>query len=86
MKAAHNGVPQVSTLDGWWPEGYKKGKTGWAISNADDLYEILKKEILPAYYKMPKKWRVIMKNTISLNAAYFNTDRVLKQYINEAYK
>ena len=86
MKAAHNGVPQVSTLDGWWPEGYKKGKTGWAISNADDLYEILKKEILPTYYNMPKKWRVIMKNTIGINAAYFNTDRVLQQYINEAYK
>jgi starch phosphorylase len=86
MKAAHNGIPQVSTLDGWWPEGYKKNKTGWAINNADDLYETLKKEILPAYYKKPKKWRAMMKNTISANAAYFNTDRVLQQYIKASYK
>ena len=86
MKAAHNGVPQISTLDGWWPEGYKKNKTGWAITNANDLYEKLKKEILPIYYKDQKKWREIMKNVISLNASYFNSDRALGQYIKQAYK
>lgn len=85
MKAAHNGVPQISTLDGWWPEGYKAGKTGWAISSADELYETLKKEILPLYYKNPSGWQEIMKNTISLNASYFNSDRALEQYIKEAY-
>lgn len=86
MKAAHNGVPQLSTLDGWWPEGYKKNKTGWAIDNANDLYETLKKEIIPLYYNNKKAWISIMKNVISLNAAYFNSDRTLEQYINEAYK
>lgn len=86
MKAAHNGVPQLSTLDGWWPEGYVKDKTGWAISGADELYETLKKEILPLYYKAPEKWREIMKSVISINASYFNTGRVIRQYINEAYK
>lgn len=86
MKAAHNGVPQMSTLDGWWAEGYKKDKTGWAIKTEDDLYEVLKKEVLPLYYQSPEKWREIMKSTISLNAAYFNSDRAINQYINEAYK
>ncbi|MFZ4632071.1 MAG: alpha-glucan family phosphorylase [Patescibacteria group bacterium] len=86
MKAAHNGVPQVSTLDGWWPEGYKKNKTGWAINNANDLYEILRKEIIPLYYETPEKWVKVMKNVISLNASYFNSDRALDQYIHETYK
>lgn len=83
MKAAHNGVPQISTLDGWWPEGFKPGKTGWAITNADDLYEILKREILPLYYQKPEAWREMMRNVIALNAAYFNSDRMLEQYIKE---
>jgi len=86
MKAAHNGVPQLSTLDGWWPEGYVKDKTGWAFSGADELYETLKKEIMPLYYQSPTKWQEIMKNVISLNASQFNTGRVLNQYIQEAYK
>jgi len=86
MKAAHNGVPQLSTLDGWWPEGFKKNKTGWAINNVNDLYNSLKNEILPMYYGNKKGWIGIMKNVISLNASYFNSDRVLDQYINEAYK
>jgi starch phosphorylase len=84
MKAAHNGVPQISTLDGWWPEGFKLGKTGWAIKSADDLYEILKREVLPLYYQKPEAWREIMRNTIAINAAYFNSDRMLDQYIKEA--
>jgi len=86
MKAAHNGIPQLSTLDGWWPEGYIKGKTGWAFSGADELYETLKKEIMPLYYQSPAEWQEIMKNVISLNASQFNTGRVLDQYIQEAYK
>jgi starch phosphorylase len=86
MKAAHNGVPQISTLDGWWPEGFKLGKTGWAIKSADDLYEILKREVLPLYYQKPEDWREIMKNVIAINATYFNSDRMLEQYIKESYK
>ena len=89
MKAAHNGVPQLSTLDGWWPEGYVKDKTGWIIREArdggHDLYDVLEKEIIPLYYKHSDKWREIMRQTISLNASRFNTGRVLRQYIEEAY-
>ncbi len=86
MKAAHNGVPQLSTLDGWWLEGFIKNKTGWSMSSADDLYETLKNEILPKYYQSPEKWRIIMRNVISFNASYFNSDRVLTEYIKRAYK
>jgi len=100
MKAAHNGVPQFSALDGWWLEGYVKHKTGWAIGHkvngdkledvnkhdAYSLYKILATEILPIYYHAPDKWREIMRQTISLNASFFNTERVLQQYIKEAYQ
>jgi len=100
MKAAHNGVPQFSTLDGWWLEGYVKNKTGWAIGHevninksedvnkydSRSLYKVLEKEIIPIYYQQPAKWQEIMRQTISLNASFFNTERVLQQYIQDAYK
>ena len=63
MKAAQNGVPNVSVLDGWWDEGYD-GDNGWAIGGRDvlpdeaaqdwhdalDLYRLLEEEIVPSYY------------------------------------
>jgi len=99
MKAAHNGIPQLSTWDGWWREGYIRNKTGWTIRGAEEdkktkninerhaesLYKLLGKEILPRYYKSPEDWREIMRFSISINASYFNTERVLNQYIQEAY-
>lgn len=99
MKAAHNGIPQLSTLDGWWIEGYLSGKTGWAIGetkkrnifgninkkDAKSIYDLLEKEIIPMYYNHPDKWREIMRFCISINASFFNTERVVKQYIQEAY-
>lgn len=91
MKAAHNGVPQLSTADGWWLEGYKKNKTGWLIkedyqTGKDNLYDLLEKEILPAYYNYQEKWQETMRSAISLNASYFNTQRALREYIRLAYK
>jgi starch phosphorylase len=99
MKAAHNGVPQLSTWDGWWKEGYVKNKTGWSIRgdeidekegdisfrDAFVLYRLLEQEILPRYYYSPENWREIMRFTIGVNASFFNTERVLSQYIQEAY-
>lgn len=89
MKAAHNGVPQVSTWDGWWPEAYHKGKTGWTIKEKDEtnnLYELLSKEIIPLYYKKPEKYLKICRQAISLNAAKFNTQRVIMDYLKKVYK
>jgi starch phosphorylase len=99
MKAAHNGVPHFSTLDGWWIEGLVNRKTGWAIGDrrpelilkdlnkkdAESLYEKLETKILPRYYNMTQNWRETMRYTIAINASFFNTERMLQQYIQEAY-
>ena len=89
MKAAHNAVPQLSTWDGWWPEGFHNGKTGWRIDEKNEknnLYDVLEKKILPMYYKNNKEYLKICRYAISLNASYFNTQRLLEEYIKKAYK
>jgi starch phosphorylase len=92
MKAALNGVPSLSVLDGWWVEGCLEGVTGWAIPDSDDqedevasLYDRLESAILPLYHGYPEQWRAIMRSTIALNGSFFNTHRMLQQYISNAY-
>jgi glycogen phosphorylase len=92
MKAALNGVPSLSILDGWWIEGWIEGVTGWAIEDNDDeageansLYEHLEQTILPLYSKDQGQWRRIMRSTIALNGSFFNTQRMLEQYVINAY-
>jgi len=100
MKATHNGVMNFSVLDGWWIEGHIEGYTGWAIGPApkeiesdnnmnkidsDDLYEKLEHKILPVYYNDHKTWIRMMQNAIGKNAYYFNTHRMMRRYVTEAY-
>ena len=92
MKAALNGVPSLSVLDGWWVEGCIEGVTGWAIPDSDSpedevasLYQQLESTILPLYYGHPEQWRTIMRSTIALNGSFFNTHRMLQEYISNAY-
>jgi glycogen phosphorylase len=92
MKAALNGVPSFSVLDGWWVEGWNEGVTGWAIGDHDDemeeansLYERLEQVILPLFYGQQDAWRRVMRSTIAINGPYFNTERMLKQYVLKAY-
>jgi glycogen phosphorylase len=92
MKAALNGVPSLSVLDGWWVEGCIEGVTGWAIPDSDtqehevtSLYDRLEATILPLYYGNPEAWRAIMRSTIALNGSFFNTHRMLQEYISNAY-
>lgn len=92
MKAALNGVPSLSILDGWWIEGWIEGVTGWAIADRDDeggeaasLYDHLEQMILPLYTKQPDQWQRVMRSTIALNGSYFNTQRMLEQYVLNAY-
>lgn len=95
MKATHNGVPNFSVLDGWWIEGWIEGYTGWAIGtmeetsdhkrDAEDLYFKLATEILSIFYEKREIWIKIMKNAIALNAYYFNTHRMIRFYVTEAY-
>lgn len=92
MKAALNGVPSLSILDGWWIEGCIEGFTGWAIEDgADDaeeagnLYKKLESAVVPLYLQAPEKWARLMRNTIAFNGSYFNTNRMVKQYTRNAY-
>jgi glycogen phosphorylase len=92
MKAALNGVPSLSVLDGWWIEGWIEGVTGWAIGDhdtdwdeANSLYRQLEQVILPLFYRQQDAWRHIMRSTIALNGPYFNTQRMLEQYVLKAY-
>ena len=92
MKAALNGVPSLSILDGWWIEGCIEGVTGWAIEDgatdkdeAESLYSKLEKSVVPLYLKPPEEWAHLMRTTLAFNGSYFNTNRMVKQYNRNAY-
>lgn len=88
MKAAVNGLLNLSMLDGWWVEGCIEGVTGWSISNGSDaspLYEKLETVVLPLYYNDRGRWTWMMKQAISKLACYFNTHRMMRRYAAEAY-
>ena len=91
MKAALNGVPSLSTLDGWWIEGCAEDVTGWAIDDretiaeeAASLYDKLEKAIVPLYQN-PTAWARMQQHCIAMNGTFFNTHRMLAQYIGNAY-
>ena len=92
MKAALNGVPSLSILDGWWIEGCIEGFTGWAIEDgADDateaasLYKKLETAVVPLYLDAPEKWARLMLNTLAINGSFFNTGRMVRQYTCNSY-
>jgi starch phosphorylase len=98
MKAAVNGVPSLSILDGWWLEGHVEGVTGWAIGSrsqprtgpdgvqdAENLYQQLERVILPMFYEHPDEFVDVMRHAISLTGSFFNTHRMLQQYLTRAY-
>ncbi|NML44922.1 alpha-glucan family phosphorylase [Ramlibacter sp. G-1-2-2] len=94
MKAALNGVPSLSVLDGWWLEGWEEGVTGWAIGadgdqdagrHAASLYDKLETAVLPAWHAADGRWAHIMKSAIARNGSYFNSHRMLRRYAAEAY-
>ena len=94
MKAALNGVPSLSVLDGWWMEGCIEGVTGWAIGaeaptdpkdEASSLYAKLDSATVPMFYGRPNDYAKIMRFCIALNGGFFNTQRMLSQYISNAY-
>jgi starch phosphorylase len=98
MKAALNGVPQLSVLDGWWVEGCIEGVTGWAIGDdagaaavderaldAQALYDKLQHTILPLFYRDRERYIDVMRYAIALNGSFFNTERMVDQYVRKAY-
>ena len=95
MKAALNGVPSLSVLDGWWIEGHVEGVTGWSIGSsesdtdqskdAQDMYLKLERVILPLFYGLPFAYAEVMRGAIALNGSFFNTQRMVEQYVRNAY-
>ena len=101
MKAALNGVPSLSILDGWWVEGHIEGVTGWSIgekrlatagaappddrAEADSLYFKLENVILPMFYKERTHYLEVMEHAIAINGSFFNTQRMIQQYVTDAY-
>ncbi|MGV8172118.1 MAG: alpha-glucan family phosphorylase [Candidatus Woesearchaeota archaeon] len=101
MKAAVNGVPQVSALDGWWIEGCIENITGWSLGphpqdagfkndpdmtdEAKDLYDKLQNIIIPTFYGNKDRWTDIMRHCIAINASFFNSYRMAQQYMATAY-
>lgn len=95
MKAALNGVPSLSVRDGWWIEGHFEGKTGWSIGFDEDpeqheveiasLHDKLEHVILPMFYQHPEEYADVMRSVIALNGSFFNTQRMVSQYLINAY-
>ena len=101
MKAALNGVPSLSIVDGWWVEGCVEGVTGWAIGglerrpemddekrdamDADSLYRKLEEVVAPKFYQDRDAWTEIQRHAIAINASFFNTRRQMEQYVAKAY-
>jgi starch phosphorylase len=99
MKAAVNGVPSLSVLDGWWIEGCIEGLTGWSIgpmpkvngtsenhgADAASLYDKLERVVVPLFYHDRSGFLDVMRHAIALNGSFFNTHRMLQQYVLKAY-
>jgi glycogen phosphorylase len=99
MKAAINGVPSFSVLDGWWVEGCVESVTGWSIGSkaidpagpanhshdAAALYDKLETVIVPLFYQNRTGFLDVMRHAIALNGSFFNTHRMLQQYVAKAY-
>ena len=94
MKAALNGVPNLSVPDGWWLEGWIEGVTGWAVGgeadadnarDATSLYDKLEQQVLPLYYGDRAGWAAVVKGAITHNASFFNSHRMMRRYAVEAY-
>jgi len=96
MKAALNGVPSLSILDGWWVEGHVEGVTGWSVGEGTEveserwkevasLYDKLEHVILPTFYGQPTAFTGVMRSAIALNGSFFNAQRMVFQYRANAY-
>ncbi len=102
MKAAVNGVPSLSVLDGWWIEGHVEDVTGWSIGDrveacleprggmdachAAELYRKLEEKIVPCFYRDRARFIELMRHAIALNGGFFNTQRMVAQYLHNAYR
>jgi len=95
MKAAMNGVPSLSVLDGWWVEGWVEGETGWAIGDENpneeraeiaSLYDKLEYSIAPMFYRQPTQYAAVMRSAIAINGEFFSAQRMMWQYYRNVYE
>lgn len=91
-----NGILNLSTLDGWWPEGCEHGVTGWQFGEAYEgpdqdghdlnaLYRVLLEEVVPTYYEDRAKWLRMMKASIDMSHRKFSSARMLEEYVSQLY-
>jgi starch phosphorylase len=98
MKAAINGVPHLSIMDGWWIEGFN-GKNGWALDSGDGdnnrdaaaIYDVLEKEALPLYYHVDEDgvshaWVRLMKEAMKSVGPAFSSRRMVREYAEKFYQ
>lgn len=96
IKAAMNGVLNLSILDGWWPEGCRHGINGWQIGNgyegpdcdindSESLYKVLMEEVLPTYYDSRAKWVDMMRSSIDMSRWNFSAARMIREYYKYLY-
>lgn len=96
MKAAMNGVLNLSVLDGWWPEACQHGVNGWAIGDGTDghpdqderdmhsLMAVLEHDVLPAYADRDR-WLSMMQASITMGEEMFSSDRMVREYFERLY-
>lgn len=97
MKAAMNGVLNLSILDGWWPEGCRHEETGWKIDAGEkagkpaqdaadraELYRVLGDEVLPAW-RDRGRWLAMMRASIEMSSEPFSSARMLRDYFEKLY-
>ncbi len=90
MKAAVNGVPNLSVLDGWWAEAYSPA-VGWALVGLDDeadaerLYTVLEEQVLPAFADRDR-WVELMKSSIAELGPLFSMQRAVIEYTERYYR
>ena len=93
MKAALNGIPNLSILDGWWAEGCRDGENGWGIGSpeepndekdAEDLYRVLEDRVIPTYYEQKDQWASIMRESIK-TGVQFTAQRMIRDYQEKYY-
>ena len=99
MKAAMNGVLNLSILDGWWPEACQHGRNGWQIGDGYEnksekkldahdqkaLYKVLLNEVLPTYYDDKSQWIDMMKQSVLTTHKAFAVKRMLEEYYEKLY-
>ncbi len=99
MKAAMNGVLNLSILDGWWPEACQHGVNGWQFGDGFEsedemlqdthdsaaLFEVLLQEVIPTYYENREKWTTMMRASILSTKDQFAVKRMLEEYYHLLY-